>query len=52
MYELLPDFYYLEKKPLLYADCTPIYGVDNTYFNNDWKFREESALSMARQAIK
>ncbi len=51
MYELLPDFYYLQKRPLLYADTTPIYGVDNTYFNNDWKFSEEYAVSMAMQAM-
>src|SRR5215216_737218 len=52
MYELLPDFYYLQKRPLLYADNTPIYGVDNTYLKNDWKFSEESAVSMTRQAMK
>lgn len=52
MYELLPDFYYLQKRPLLYADTTPVYGVDNTYFNNDWKFNEEDAVSMARHAMK
>jgi pimeloyl-ACP methyl ester carboxylesterase len=52
MYELLPDFYYLEKKPLLYADTTPIYGVDSTYLNNEWKFSEENALSMTRNAMK
>jgi|SRR5215204_1397997 len=52
MYELLPDFYYLQKRPLLYADTTAIYGVENTYFNNDWKFSEEYAVSMAMQAMK
>jgi hypothetical protein len=52
MYELLPDFYYLKKRPLLYADNTPIYGVDDTYFNNDWKFTEEYAVSMTRDAMR
>jgi pimeloyl-ACP methyl ester carboxylesterase len=52
MYELLPDFYYLEKKPLVYADTLPIYGVDNTYLNNDWKFSEENAVSMTEHAMK
>ncbi len=52
MYELLPDFYYLQKRPLLYADTTPMYGVDNTYFSNEWKFSEEYAVSMTRQAMR
>jgi pimeloyl-ACP methyl ester carboxylesterase len=51
MYELLPDFYYLKNKPILYEDTTPIYGVDDTYLCNDWKFKDESAISMTRQSM-
>jgi pimeloyl-ACP methyl ester carboxylesterase len=52
MYELLPDYYYLKSKPVLFVDTKPIYSVEETYLNNEWKFGEDSVISKVKDAMK
>jgi pimeloyl-ACP methyl ester carboxylesterase len=52
MYELLPDPFYLEAKPLLYSDNEPILGAEQTYLEGDWKFTEDFAISRVKDAMK
>jgi hypothetical protein len=35
-YELMPDDNYLKNRPMIYSDGQPVYGVNNTYLENEW----------------
>jgi hypothetical protein len=52
MYELLPDPFYLDTKPILYTDNKPVLGVDNTYIECEWSFKEDYAISQVEDAMK
>jgi pimeloyl-ACP methyl ester carboxylesterase len=39
-YELMPDNFYLDNRPIIYSDGKPIHGTDDTYLNNEWRLPE------------
>jgi hypothetical protein len=51
MYELLPDNFYLDKKAMVFSDGQPIHGTDNTYLNNQWKFKVEDMRDNVNKAM-
>ncbi|HKU50239.1 MAG TPA: hypothetical protein VJP79_09830 [Nitrososphaera sp.] len=51
MYELLPDELYLRKQPILYADGKPAFGVEATYLEGDWAFKDENMRAAVRDAV-
>ena len=52
MYELLPDDIYLDNKPRIFNNNQPINGVNNTYFNNPWKFKNEDIINKVSKAME
>jgi len=52
MYELLPDYYYLKTRPILFVDARPTYDVEETYLSGDWKLYGDFVASKVRDAMK
>jgi pimeloyl-ACP methyl ester carboxylesterase len=36
-YELMPDEFYLNNRPMIYSDGQPIHGIKETYLNSEWR---------------
>jgi triacylglycerol esterase/lipase EstA (alpha/beta hydrolase family) len=52
MYELLPDDLYLDKNPMIFNNNQPINGVNNTYLNNPWGFKDEDMINKVTKAME
>ena len=39
-YELMPDDFYLNNRPIIYSDGQPILGTNETYLKNEWSLPE------------
>jgi pimeloyl-ACP methyl ester carboxylesterase len=52
MYELMPDDFYLQNRPMLIADNTPIMDANNTYLGNGWAFKKADMVSNVKAAMK
>jgi pimeloyl-ACP methyl ester carboxylesterase len=52
MYELLPDDFYLQNRPMLIADNTPIMDANNTYLGNGWAFKKADMIANVNAAMK
>ena len=52
MYELLPDESYLSRRPILFADNRPTFGVDETYLKNEWAFKAHDMQANVRRAME
>jgi pimeloyl-ACP methyl ester carboxylesterase len=49
MYELMPDDFYLAKEAMILRYGTePIFGTNETYLNNEWKFKQDMQANVTK----
>ena len=47
-YELMPDDFYLNKRPIIYNDGHPILGTDETYLKNGWSLPQNMQANVKK----
>ena len=47
-YELMPDDFYLSKRPIIFKDGQPILGSDETYLKNVWSLPQNMQANVKK----
>jgi hypothetical protein len=47
-YELMPDDFYLDNRPMIYGNGQPIHGTNETYLKNEWSLPQSMQPNVSK----